>query len=59
MIEPYYLIDEALPEIKFISALVYLLKTLQPQGTISLKQTINQFMTYLSQNIQNVLKEAV
>lgn len=59
MIEPYYLIDEALPEIKFISALVYLLKTLQPQGTISRKQTINQFMTYLSQNIQNVLKEAV
>lgn len=51
--------NDALPEIKFIEALVYLLKTLESQETVFLSQTISQFMNYLPENIQNALQEAV
>ena len=49
--------NDALPEIKFIEALVYLLKTLESQETVFLSQTISQFMNYLPENIQNALQK--
>ena len=55
----FYLMNDALPEIKFIEALVYLLKTLESHETVFLNQTISQFMNYLPENIQNALHEAV
>lgn len=55
----FYLMNDALSEIRFIEALVYLLKTLQSQETGFIGQTINQFMAYLPQNIQSVLRENV
>lgn len=55
----FYLMNDALPEIKFIEALVYLLKALQSQETVFLSQTINQFMAYLPRNIQSVLQKTI
>lgn len=55
----FYLMNAALPEIKFIEALVYLLKSLQTQVTDFLNHTIDQFIGYLPQNIQRVLGVAV
>ncbi len=55
----FYLMNDALSEIRFIEALVYLLKKLQSQETGFIGQTINQFMAYLPQNIQSVLRENV
>ncbi len=55
----FYLMNAALPEIKFIEALVYLLKSLQTQATDFLDHTIDQFIGYLPQNIQKVLRVAV
>ena len=55
----FYLMNAALPEIKFIEALVYLLKSLQTQATDFLDHTIDQFVGYLPQNIQRVLRVAV
>ena len=53
----FYLMNEALPEVKFIKALVYLLKTLQSQKIDFLNQTIKQFLAYLPWSIQNVLQK--
>lgn len=55
----FYLMNDSLPEIKFIEALVYLLKSLQTQATDFLDHTIDQFIGYLPQNIQRVLRVAV
>lgn len=55
----FYLMNDSLPEIKFIEALVYLLKSLQTQVTDFLNHTIDQFIGYLPQNIQRVLGVAV
>ena len=55
----FYLMNAALPEIKFIEALVYLLKSLQTQTTDFLDHTLDQFIGYLPQNIQRVLRVAV
>lgn len=55
----FYLMNDSLPEVKFIEALVYLLKTLQSLGADFIDQTINQFIAYLPQNVQSVLQEAV
>lgn len=44
---------------KFIEALVYLLKTLQSQEVGFIDQTINQFMAYLPHNVQTILQAAV
>lgn len=55
----FYLMNDSLPEVKFIEALVYLLKALQSQEADFIDQTINQFMAYLPGNVQSVLQEAV
>ena len=55
----FYLMNDSLPEVKFIEALVYLLKTLQSLGADFIDQIINQFIAYLPQNVQSVLQEAV
>lgn len=55
----FYLMNEALPEIKFIEALVYLLKVLKVQESDFLDHTINQFIGYLPQNIQKALQVAI
>ena len=55
----FYLMNDSLPEIKFIEALVYLLKTFQSQEAGFISQTINQFLTYLPRNVQNILQKVV
>ena len=55
----FYLMNDSLPEVKFIEALVYLLKTLQSLGADFIDQTINQFIAYLPHNVQSGLQEAV
>lgn len=55
----FYLMNDSLPEVKFIEALVYLLKTLQSQEADFIDQTINQFIAYLPCNVQSALKETV
>ncbi|WP_373842986.1 transposase [Limosilactobacillus sp.] len=55
----FYLMNDSLPEVKFIEALVYLLKTLQSQEVDFIDQTINQFMAYLPHNVQTILQAAV
>ena len=55
----FYLMNDSLPEIKFIEALVYLLKTFQSQEAGFISQTINQFLTYLPHNVQNILQKVV
>lgn len=55
----FYLMNDSLPEVKFIEALVYLLKTLQSQELNFIGQTINRFMTYLPRNVQTILQAAV
>ena len=55
----FYLMNDSLPEVKFIEGLVYLLKVLQSQEVDFINQTINQFMAYLPQNIQNLLQKVV
>ena len=47
----FYLMNDSLPEIKFIEALVYLLKTFQSQEAGFISQTINQFLAYLPHNV--------
>ena len=51
--------NDSLPEVKFIEGLVYLLKVLQSQEVDFINQTINQFMVYLPQNVQNILQKVV
>lgn len=51
--------NDSLPEVKFIKGLVYLLKVLQSQEVDFINQTINQFMAYLPQNVQNILQKVV
>ena len=53
----FYLMNDSLPEIKFIEALVYLLKTFQSQEAGFISQTINQFLAYLPHNVQNILQK--
>ena len=53
----FYLMNDSLPEIKFIEALVYLLKTFQSQEAGFISQTINQFLAYLPRNVQNILQK--
>lgn len=55
----FYLMNDSLPEIKFIEALVYLLKTFQSQEAGFISQTINQFLAYLPHNVQNILQKVV
>lgn len=55
----FYLMNDSLPEIKFIEALVYLLKTFQSQEAGFISQTINQFLAYLPRNVQNILQKVV
>lgn len=55
----FYLMNDSLPEIKFIEALVYLLKTFQSQEAGFTSQTINQFLAYLPHNVQNILQKVV
>ena len=55
----FYLMNDSLPEVKFIEALVYLLKTLQSLGADFIDQTINQFLAYLPHNVQNILQKVV
>lgn len=55
----FYLMNDSLPEIKFIDALVYLLKTFQSQEAGFISQTINQFLAYLPHNVQNILQKVV
>lgn len=55
----FYLMNDSLPEVKFIEGLVYLLKVLQSQEVDFINQTINQFMAYLPQNVQNILQKVV
>lgn len=55
----FYLMNDSLPEIKFIEALVYLLKTFQSQESGFISQTINQFLAYLPRNVQNILQKVV
>ncbi|EEW53310.1 transposase, IS4 family [Limosilactobacillus antri DSM 16041] len=55
----FYLMNDSLPEVKFIEALVYLLKTLQSQEVDFIDQTINQFIAYLPHNVQTILQAAV
>ena len=55
----FYLMNDSLPEIKFIEALVYLLKIFQSQEAGFISQTINQFLAYLPHNVQNILQKVV
>lgn len=55
----FYLMNDSLPKIKFIEALVYLLKTFQSQEAGFISQTINQFLAYLPHNVQNILQKVV
>lgn len=55
----FYEMNEALPEIKFIEALVYLLKAFQNEMTDFLEETIDNFLQYLPHSVQNILREAV
>ena len=55
----FYLMNDSLPEVKFIEALVYLLKTFQSQEAGFISQTINQFLAYLPHNVQNILQKVV
>lgn len=55
----FYLMNDSLPEIKFIEALVYLLKTFQSEESGFISQTINQFLAYLPRNVQNILQKVV
>ena len=55
----FYLMNDSLPEIKFIEALVYLLKTFQSQEAGFISQTIDQFLAYLPRNVQNILQKVV
>ena len=55
----FYLMNDSLPEIKFIEALVYLLKIFQSQEAGFISQTINQLLAYLPHNVQNILQKVV
>lgn len=55
----FYLMNDALSGIKFIETLVYLLRILKSNNTVSLTPAINQFMSYLLRNVQRILQATV
>lgn len=57
----FYIMNEALPDIKFMDALVYLISTLsclRMEISDQINQLLKHFMAQLPVNIQNVLQEA-